>query len=233
MAKILIVEDDVRTAEAVADFLRGEKHVVDAIFSAEGGREYLLTYSYDLVILDWQLPDGSGVDICKEYKIRNFHTPVLMLTGKNSTHDKTVGLDSGADDYLVKPFSTDELAARIRALLRRIQKEDKNLSIANLEIDLVGKKATVSGKEIKLRPREFSLLECLMNSVDKVVTHATLRNQVWWDELEVERNTINAMTARLRTKLQDAGAGIAIVSEPGVGFKLSGNRDASDQSAER
>lgn len=220
MAKILLVEDDVQTAQFVADSLRAEKHVVDFVHSAVMAQEYLLTYTYDLVILDWQLPDGSGVDLCKEFKIRNCHTPVLMLTGKGTTQEIMTGLDSGADDYLVKPFSTIELAARVRALLRRLLKETKNIQFAGIELDLIAKKAIVSGNEIRLRPREFSLLECLINNAEQVVTHTTLRNQVWWDEVDIERNTINAMVARLRTKLQGTSASVSISSVPGVGFKL-------------
>lgn len=224
MAKILFVEDDRAVSDSVVDALRAQRHVVDPVYTATDAREFLLTYSYELIILDWQLPDGSGLEICQNFRREGGQTPVLMLTGKDKVVDKTSGLDSGADDYLTKPFVTDELVARIRALLRRHTKDNvEKLSFADIILDQSARCVMVVSQELSLRPREFALLEFLVANPNKLLPHEQLRNRVWWDEPTVERNTINALVARVRTKLQDSGSKVSIVSVPGEGYRLENN----------
>lgn len=220
MAKILFVEDDLQMASSVVDTLRFEKHTVDCVHNARDAQEFLKTYQYDLLILDWELPDGAGVDICKQYKNSGGSAPVLMLTGKTELKDRTTGLDAGADDYVLKPFAADELTARIRALLRRIASVEEIISFGDLSLNLSTRAASISNKQIQIRPREFALLEHLIKNAEKLVSHSVLRNQVWWDEVEVERNTVNAMVARVRKKIQEHGSKVTLTSVAGEGFKM-------------
>ncbi len=223
MAKILFLEDDLQMASSVVDTLRFEKHTVDSVHNVRDAREFLKTYQYDLLILDWELHDGAGVEVCKQYKDSGGSAPVLMLTGKTEVRDRTTGLDSGADDYVLKPFDADELTARIRALLRRIANVEELISFGDIKLNLSTRNAYISDKQIQIRPREFALLEYLIKNADKLVAHSSLRNHVWWDEVEVERNTINAMVARVRKKIQEQGSKINITSVAGEGFKMEQN----------
>jgi len=221
MAKILLVEDNKAVSDAVTDALQLERHAVDAVFTAEGARAFIESITFDLIIFDWELPDGSGLELCRNYRASGGTAKVLILTGKDRVLDKTSGLDSGADDYLTKPFNADELAARIRALLRRTSSTaSPTLKFGNIELDPEARTALIVGAELRVRPREFALLECFLMNPNKLITHSQLRNKVWWDEPEAQRNTVNAMVARLRTKLQDAGSNVSITSVPGEGFRM-------------
>lgn len=228
MAKILFLEDDLQVSEELTKFLRQEKHIVDPLYSCADAEAYLKRFEYDLLILDWQLPDGSGLELCKQLRKNDCATPILMLTGKSEVSDRTFGLDSGADDYVVKPFSAEELSARIRALLRRIDESEKSVSsYADISLDAAARTVFVGGTQVQLRSREFALLQCLLERTETTVSHQILRNTVWWDEDNVERNTINAMTARLRKKLQEAGSHVQIDAMAGEGFCLR-KKEVSD-----
>lgn len=222
MAKILFLEDDVQVAEALATHLRvEEKHVVDTVYTCAEAEAFLQRFEYDLLILDWQIPDGSGIDLCKQLRQKGCTTPVLVLTGKTETAEKTLGLDSGADDYVVKPFSAQEIAARIRALTRRIgDPVQEQCNFADITVDPAARTVAVNHEPVKLRPREFALLEFLISEAGNTVSHKSLRDKVWWDEETVERNTINALVSRLRKKLQEAGSKVEIIAAGGEGYRL-------------
>ena len=163
MVKILVVEDDLALATTIRDTLSNEQYKVETSHSGEEADGLLSSFDYDLVILDWELPEMSGVSICQRFRARGGTTPILMLTGKSTADDKESGLDSGADDYLTKPFEVRELNARIRALLRRpTQFQGQKLRWGNLELDTNTHRVVLNGKDIALQPLEFTVLEFFM-----------------------------------------------------------------------
>ncbi len=221
MPKILLVEDDIAVSGMVADGLQAQRHAVDVVGTIQHAQEHLQSFTYDLLILDWELPDGSGVELCTQYRKQRETTPILMLTGKSSINDKLQGLDSGADDYLTKPFSLIELTARVRALLRRLPNQtDESTSFADIALDRTSRKAAVGTNDLKLSPREFALLAFLISHTEDLLSQDHLRNKVWWDEPDVTRNTVNATVARLRKKLEDAGSRVSINAVIREGFKI-------------
>ena len=221
MAKILLIEDDAPLAAELRTHLQSEKHIVDIVHNFKDAQAFLQRFEYDALIIDWQLPDGSGLDLCQQLRNKGCTTPMLMLTGKSELEERMAGLDSGADDYVCKPFNAEELSARIRALLRRSAESVQELSmIGDISIDTSARTVSISGSEVRLRPREFALLTYLIEQAGSTITHKNLRDKVWWDEENVERNTINAMAARLRKKLQEAGSKVGITSVAGEGFRL-------------
>ncbi|HEY9712601.1 MAG TPA: response regulator transcription factor, partial [Chroococcales cyanobacterium] len=183
--------------------------------------EKLQFYEYDLVVLDWQLPGLEGVDILKEFRSGGGITPVIMLTGKNSISDKETGFDSGADDYLTKPFHMKELSARVRALLRRPSTFVGNvLKAGQLELDPGNFKATKNGAEIKLQPKEFSLLEFFMRHPNQVFNTDTLLNRVWASESDATSDALTTTIKRLRKKIDAEGERSFLTTVHGVGYKM-------------
>src|SRR5271163_1793060 len=163
MARILVVDDDRNQLENVQDWLEHEQHVVETADCGERAEELLKAFSYDLCIFDWNMPSMTGVELLKRFRAAGGHTPVMMLTAKETADDKEEGLDAGADDYLTKPFNLKEFSARVRALLRRPQKSlGTVLRAQDIEIDTAAHKVTRARKEVELLPKEFALLEFLM-----------------------------------------------------------------------
>lgn len=151
MAKVLVVEDDRQLSALIVDFLQGDGHLPECVYKGSDGAERLAVYKYDLVILDWELPGLSGVDVCRQYRDCGGQTPIIMLTGKNTVDEKETGLDAGADDYLTKPFHLKELAARMRALLRRPPVATANLLKAgHLTLDPASRRVCSGDKELNL-----------------------------------------------------------------------------------
>lgn len=201
MAKILIIEDDLDMSFSMESFLKMEKFAVEAVANGQEGLERLQFYQYDLVILDWQLPDTTGIEILKDYRRRGGKTPVLMLTGKSDISEKEKGLDSGADDYLTKPFHPKELAARIRALLRRpLVVVGDTLSVKHVMLDTKARKVTSNGQAISLAPMEFSLLEFLMRYPNEVFTPEALLDRVWPSGSEASPATIRTCIKKNQAK---------------------------------
>jgi len=221
MSKILLVEDDKVLAEMVTDWLTHEHYQVDCLHSGRDGLDRLKFYSYDLVILDWDLPELSGIDILKEYRDKGGATPVLMLTGKSTVDEKLVGLDSGADDYLTKPFHMKELSARLRSLLRRPQAMHANLLKArNLELDATLYRVTKDGVEIELLPKEFALLEFLMRHPNQVFSAEALLDRVWKADSDATTEAIRSCFKRLRKKIDVDDGEPILKNVHGVGYKL-------------
>lgn len=221
MAKILIVEDDLSIAAVVKDALHDAKYVVDMVHDGAAAREYLLSVDYDLVLLDWQLPDAEGVDICTEFRARGKLTPVLFLTGRGAVSDRVTGLDAGADDYLTKPFDIRELLSRVRALLRRpVEASYKPLEARDLVLDPVQHLVKLGGKDIKLYPKEFSLLELFMRNPQRVFSGDELLNKVWPTDADASIETVRTTMLRLRQKIDLDDEQPFIKTIRGVGYRF-------------
>lgn len=203
MAKVLIVEDNQDLANLVRSMLEFEDHTVHAFHTGSEGRDNILKQPYDLVILDWDLPGVSGIEILKEFRNHGGTTPVLMLTGRQSVEEKEVGLDEGADDYLTKPFDMKELSARVRAQLRRSAKAQSTntLQIADIVLDTSKQRATKGGRTIVLTPREYQLLEFCAKYPHLVLELNDLIQQVWPSDAEATNEVVNTTIRRLRKKL--------------------------------
>ncbi|PWU03724.1 MAG: DNA-binding response regulator [Candidatus Melainabacteria bacterium] len=224
MAKILIIEDDHRLCELMQDWLRAEGYLVEFATDGSDGLEKLQFYKYDLIILDWNLPGLSGIEVCQHFRESGGDAPILMLTVKSAVDEKTKGLDAGADDYLAKPFHLKELSARLRALLRRPAATQRNiLTYGDLVLDPTGRKVTFKGDEIKLKAKEFSLLEFLMRYPNEVFSAEALMDRVWPSESDASPETVRIHIMRLRKRIPDQGQPFSIRTVHGSGYKLEVN----------
>jgi DNA-binding response OmpR family regulator len=206
MAKILLAEDDTQLAALVEDWLKSEHHVVDHVETGTDAVDLLHASRFDLLILDWNIPGVSGVEVCNEYRNQGGTSPVLMLTGRDKIEDKEEGLDAGADDYLTKPFHLRELSARIRALLRRPPDMASNvIEHGRLVLDISACRLLKDGQPIELFPKELALLEFLMRHPNKVFSIEALQERVWSADSEASPETIRVHIARLRSKIQNEG----------------------------
>jgi DNA-binding response OmpR family regulator len=224
MAKILFVEDDRGLAEMVLEWLACERHSIEHLTDGQTGLDYLQYGKYDIAILDWTLPGKTGLDICKEHRSKGGKTPVLMLTAKGTENDKELGLDSGADDYLTKPFSVKELSARIRALLRRPPNTLSNIiAVKDLKLDSVKHCLTRNGNEIQLLPKEFSLLEFFMRHPDEIFSSEALLDRIWHSDSEVTPDAVRTCLKRLRRKIDgELNESISYIQTvPKLGYKMS------------
>lgn len=217
--RILIVEDEKKMASFLERGLKEEHYTVDIAYDGEKGWEYAMTNDYDLLILDWMLPKMSGVELCHKFRKEGKITPVMILTAKDSVEDKIKGLDQGADDYLTKPFSFEELLARIRALLRRPPHiTDKTvLQCANLKLDLIKRQAWAGEQEISLSQKEFALLEFLMRHAGEVVSRTAIAEHVWDLHFDPMSNTIDVYINFLRKKIGETPSKSKIETIRGTG----------------
>jgi len=200
--RILIVEDDHMIANAIQMGLEQERYAVDVCYSGTEGLDLALTEEYDAIILDRLLPGIEGVEICRQLRQQNIHTPVLILTARGQTHEKVEGLDAGADDYLTKPFSFEELLARVRALIRRPkQTVSTTLSVNDIILDTQSYEVTRAGKDIHLSSREFSLLEYLLRNPGKILTKDMIISHVWNYDSDILPNTVEVYIRNLRRKI--------------------------------
>ncbi len=202
MAKILLVEDDVLCSTLLKECLLADGYCVEACNDGLEASRLLETYSYDLLILDWQLPGQSGISTLKQYRKNDGKAPALILTGKTLPQDKVTGLDAGADDYMCKPVNNLELCARVRALLRRASGNASNrLRLGNVVVDLKGHTVSVEERQIDLLPREYALFEFLARNPNKVFTYEEIGNSVWPMNCDVAYETIRTCIKRIRQKL--------------------------------
>lgn len=203
--RILVVEDDHKIAGALVRGLERQSYAVDVCFDGDDGLGMATTQSYDLVILDRMLPGTDGMKILSSMRENSIHTPVLMLTAKDRVLDRAEGLNTGADDYLVKPFAFIELMARVRALLRRPQESlDTKIEVDGVELDRDNFSATRRGKTIELTAKEFALLEYLMSSGGRIVTKDHIMQHVWDYDADILPNTVEVYIGYLRNKLDKA-----------------------------
>ena len=221
MAKVLIVEDDKQLSALLADWLTGEKYATEVVYKGTDGLERLKFYKYDVVILDWELPGMSGPEICKQYRNDGGTTPILMLTGNKEIEQKAEGLDSGADDYLTKPFDMKELSARLRALLRRSNQVSKTLLTAgSLKLDPVSRKVLLCDKEVDLQPKEYSLLEFLLRHPNQPFNAEAIMDRVWTASSDAAPDTVRLHVMRLRNKIDEPGKESIIRTLHRVGYML-------------
>jgi DNA-binding response OmpR family regulator len=200
--RILIVEDEHRIANTVKKGLEQERYAVDVAYTGTEGFDLAVTEEYDLIILDLMLPGMDGLVICKELRKKQIHVPILILTAKGQIEDKVEGLDCGADDYLTKPFSFEELLARIRALSRRPKSSiDTTLILEDLKLDPKSFSVERGGKIIQLSHKEFSLLEYLMRYAKKVLTKEQIISHVWDYDADILPNTVEVNIRNLRKKI--------------------------------
>lgn len=200
--RILVVEDEHRIAGTIKKGLVQEHYAIDLAYNGNDGFDLAATEDYDLIILDLLLPGMNGISLCKELRRKNIHTPILMLTAKAQIQDKVEGLDAGADDYLTKPFSFEELLARIRALSRRPkQTSSPVLTVGDLTLNPKTYTTTRTGRPIQLTGKEFSLLEYLLRNVGKILTKQEITNHVWDYDADILPNTIEVYIRNLRNKI--------------------------------
>lgn len=221
--KILVVEDEAKTAQAILRGLETEGYAAAWARTGDEGLLQLKVEAFDLVVLDWMLPGRDGIEILKALNARSAKPLVLLLTARDTVEDRVLGLDSGADDYLVKPFAFAELLARIRALLRRTTPDEVlRKQIGDLRLDIPTRRVWRAGQEIVLTPREFDLLVCLMRYEGQVVTRSMLAQTVWREPNRATPldNVIDVHLAHLRKKLDDGRRSKLIQTVRGVGFML-------------
>lgn len=220
--RILVVEDEHKIARAVARALEQENYAVDVAYDGDDGHAMATTEPYDLTIIDRMLPgEYDGLGIIKAMREAKIHTPVLLLTALGTTADKTKGLDSGADDYLVKPFALAELLARVRALLRRpAEQKGVVLKADDLELDTVTFRVTRGGKEIHLTSKEFALLEFLLRNQGRPSSKETIIAHVWDYDADILLNTVEVYIKYLRAKVDEPFDKQLIKTVRGFGYKI-------------
>ena len=221
--RILVVEDEQKVANALREGLQGERYEVVVERTGEGAFFRMTTEQFDAILLDLTLPGRDGIEILKAIRDRGMKTPVLVLTARDTVQDRIIGLDSGADDYLIKPFAFAELLARIRALVRRGRvTEAPRLAAGDLEVELITRKVTRGGQPIELTVREFELLEYLLRHQGQVVSRELLARDVWKETARTTPldNVIDVHIARLRRKVDADRPSKLIHTVRGVGFML-------------
>jgi two-component system, OmpR family, response regulator len=221
--RILLVEDEHRIAQSVKKGLAQEKHAVDVAYTGTEGFDLASSEEYDLIILDLMLPGMDGLTICKELRAKHIHTPILILTARGQVQDKIQGLDSGADDYLTKPFSFEELLARIRALARRPKQTDSTLlTVGELTLDPKSYTVKRDNTPIQLSSKEFSLVEYLMKHAEKIVSKDQIITHVWNYDADILPNTIEVYIRNLRRKIDQpfADKKPLIHTVRGFGYKI-------------
>lgn len=221
--KILLIEDEKRMAEAVAELLNQEDYQVDVKYDGTSGLEAVLTDNYSIIICDVMLPGLNGFEIVREARINNVKTPIIMLTAKSDISDKVMGLDSGADDYLTKPFEVEELLARVRALLRRSNPQaDGLIKVGDLVLNTKAMvlSCSTTGKEIRLPEKEFHIIDFLMANAGQIVSKEQLALKVWGYDNESEYNNVEVYISFTRKKLTFLGAKTTIKAVRGIGYEL-------------
>lgn len=219
--RLLLVEDNARLASLIREGLDRQGFAVDWCETVDGAEHALRINDYDLMLLDLGLPDGEGLDLVRGLRRRQDMKPILVLTARGGLDDRVMGLDAGADDYLVKPFQIPELAARCRALLRRPGASlGTHLTVGNVILDSAERSVTVGGIPIDATPREVDLLECLLRRAGHVVAKPALEGALYSMDAEVTPNALEACMSRLRKRLNAAVADVQIRTVHGVGYAL-------------
>lgn len=218
--RVLLIEDHRRLADSIVQGLAGFGFGVDSFFTADEGLAAAKSLSYEAIILDLGLPDRNGLDVIGEIRTQRW-TPILILTARDGVDDRVEGLDRGADDYLPKPFAMKELAARLRALLRRPGGPlGTKIDIGNISLDTTARHLKVAGRTVAISPRELDALELLMRRADQVVPKRLFEDSVYGLTDDIAPNTIEALVSRLRRRLEAIGATVSIHTLRGIGYLL-------------
>ena len=218
---ILVIEDEVKLVGILSRALKSERYSVDTALDGQEGLEKALKNDYGLIILDLMLPKKDGLTVCKELRAHQIHTPIIILTARSTGEDKIKGLDFGADDYLLKPFSLDELFARIRAVLRRRKTSDPDIKkIDTLIIDRKKHEVTRAGTVISLTPKEYKLLDTLITKQGEAIKRRQLIDQAWGPEFKESNNELNVHIRYLRKKIELRKEKKLIHTVRGVGFVI-------------
>lgn len=228
--RVLVVEDQKNVARFLAKGLREQAYAVDVASDGEEGFAMAEVSHYDLIILDLMLPKIDGFEVCRRLRGRGSETPILMLTARDDLISRIEGLDTGADDYLTKPFDFDELLARCRALLRRGSREYRppSISVADLELDTNTHLVRRAGREIALTAREFALIEYFLRHPGRAISRIELAENVWGEPIDPFSNTIEVYIARLRKKIDGDSAVKLIHTRRGVGYVLEARGEAEE-----
>lgn len=220
--RILVVEDNPRFAELISHSLRDNGYDVEHTASGHEGEQLGAMQAHDLIVLDIMLPDQDGILVCRNLRRRKIATPILVLTTLGATEDKVAGLNAGADDYLTKPFESEELLARVRALLRRGKgSESTLLRFADIELDLLKRSVTRAGQPLRLTAKEFSLLEYFLRNPHRVLSRTLLGERVWDMNFEDDSNVIEVYVSRLRSKIDKGRQPPLLQTVIGAGYKLT------------
>jgi DNA-binding response OmpR family regulator len=221
MPRVLVIEDEVRVLQSLEEGLRAAGFEVETAGRGDDGARLATTRPFDCIVLDWMLPGRDGLQVLADIRCSGQTSPVLLLTARDAVEDRVLGLDSGAEDYLVKPFAFAELLARLRVLLRRGRSERETvLRAGELELDLLRRGVTRGGTEIALVPREFAVLEYLVRHKNETVTREMLGLEVWQEPCYAQTNVIEVYINLLRKKVEVTGRSPRIVTVRGVGYRL-------------
>ncbi|HVU34242.1 MAG TPA: response regulator transcription factor [Opitutaceae bacterium] len=219
--KILIVEDQRRLGQFLKKGLTEQTYTVTWVQSCREARDALCETSYDAIILDLGLPDGDGLSLLHEWRHSGFNEPVLILSARDSVQDRIKGLDVGADDYLAKPFSLEELLARIRSLLRRQSAAKETvLEHRGIRMDLLGRTVTLVGNPVELTSREFALLEVFLQNPGRILTRTLISEKIWESHYDVDTNLLDVYMSKLRAKLETTAGPPLFKTVRGVGYQL-------------
>lgn len=219
--RILLIEDNRRLSHSLKLSLMDDGYAVDAAFDGEEGHELALSADYDAIILDLMLPKKDGLAVCRELRQARVNTPVLMLTARDAIDERVAGLDSGADDYLVKPFALAELRARLRALFRRESGERSALLVAgDLQVDPATRFVERAGRPVELTTKEYALLEYFLRNPNRLITRAMAERHLWSYDFQAASNIIDVYVRRLRRKLDDPFEEKLIETVRGAGYRL-------------
>ncbi len=218
--RILIIEDEPGIAGFLKEGLEEECFAVDVADNGREGLAMALSNDYDLLVVDWLLPGLSGVEICRQFRKENNQVPIIFLTAKDTLDDVIFGLESGADDYIKKPFAFEELLARIRVQLRRSASGSSLLEAGGVEMSLAAHRVTCNGKDVSLTPKEFALLEYLLHNKGRVCTRSRIIEHVWDIHFEADTSVIDVYVNFLRKKLDVSGCSDFIETVRGVGYVI-------------
>ena len=219
--RALIIEDEKRLAAALKHILEDQSFRTDAVFDGRTGMEYALCDKYDIILLDIMLPDTDGFEVVKTLRSHKLSTPVLMLSAKDSIPDQVLGLNAGADDYMTKPFSTEELVARVHALTRRSgEVVISSLTFSDLTLDLTSGDLSANGQSVHLSPKEFEVMRLLMANPGMAVSKETIFINVWGAESGAEDNNLEAYISFLRRKIRFLNASAGIKNLQKIGYRL-------------
>jgi DNA-binding response OmpR family regulator len=223
--RLLIVEDERKLALLVQEMLQDENHTVDVSFDGEDALQFAATGEYDVIVLDLMLPGIPGLEVCRRIRAGGDRTPILMLTARTSIEDRVIGLDAGADDYLIKPFAFAELLARVRALGRRevAGSADNRMTVGEISLDLRTREVWRGDELVDLTPKEFALLEYFMRHPNQVLSGQQIADHVWSYEFDGLTNRVAVYVSYLRRKLGNGSKPSPIQTVHGVGYRLVNN----------